>query len=364
MYNWEHKDWANFVYDEQIISEFALRFAELSGVVWGIFNTLDTIKQQTEIIGLMISEALKTSEIEGEMLSREDLMSSIRNQLGLNTTIKNIKDKRSENVALLMLQVRENYNEKLSEKTIKHWHKTLFNNSKYINAGIYRKGTEPMQIVSGVIGRETVHYEAPPSKSIPQEMKQFIKWYNAFKTDENIQKAMVKTAIAHLYFESIHPFEDGNGRIGRVLIEKCLSESLNRQIIFSISTTIERNKKEYYTELNKASKTLVIDSWLVYFAKLLVESQQNAVETINFSLNKTRFWDTYKNSVNKRQSKVLKKMLDMGAEDFKGGMTAKKYISITQTTKATATRDLQELAKLKILIQQGEGRSTHYILSL
>lgn len=363
MYNWQHKKWADFIYNEQVVSEFAMQFAELAGVASGIFYTLDSTGQQNEIIGLIISEALKTSAIEGEMLSREDLMFSIRNRLGLNVNIKNVKDKRAENVALLMLQVRVNYAEKLSEKTLKSWHKTLFNDSKYINAGKYRKGDEPMQIVSGAVGREIVHYEAPPSDKVPQEIKQFVVWYNAFKTEGNMLKVMVKTAIAHLYFESIHPFEDGNGRIGRALIEKCLAESLNRQIILSVSTAIESDKKSYYTELNKASKTLEINDWLVYFAKLLVTAQQNTIDVINLSIRKTRFFDLYEKVLNDRQIKVLKKMFDRDAEDLKRVITARKYISIAKTTKATATRDLQELTKLKILLRRGDGRSTHYVLN-
>ena len=364
MYNWVHKDWANFFYSEQIISEYALKFAELSGVSLGLFNTLDNTKQQDEIIGLMISEALKTSSIEGEMLSREDLMSSIRMQLGLEFTIKNLKDKRVKNIAQLMVKVRENYAEKLSETMIKTWHKILFNESEYINAGVYRTGKEPMQVVSGAFGREKVHFKAPPSDSVVREMKQFIKWYNAFETKNNIQKIMVKTAITHLYFETIHPFEDGNGRIGRALIEKCLAESFGRQMILSVSTAIESDKKNYYKELNKASKTLEINEWIVYFAKLLIEAQENAINVIRLSIRKTQFFDAHKKMLNSRQMKVLKKMFDKGAEEFKGGMTARKYISIAKTTKSTATRDLQELVKYNIFLQQGEGRSTHYVLNV
>lgn len=364
MYNWQHKNWAEFVYNEQVVSEYALQFAELSGVAMGVFNTLDSAKQQDEIIGLIISEALKTSAIEGEMLSREDLMSSIRNRLGLNETLIHVKDKRAENVALLMLKVRENYADKLSEQTIKEWHQALFSNSKYVNAGEYRKGVEPMQIVSGAFGREVVHYEAPPSDSVPVEMKRFVNWYNSFETGSNLLKIMVKTAITHLYFESIHPFEDGNGRIGRALIEKCLAESLNRSVILSVSTAIENDRKRYYAELNRASMSLEIDDWLVYFAKLLIEAQRNAIDVINLSIKKARLFDTYANVLNERQIKVLNKMFDLGAEDFEGGMTTRKYASIARTTKATATRDLQEMTKLNILMQKGDGRSTHYVLNL
>lgn len=364
MYNWQHKDWAEFVYDEQVVSKFALQFAELSGVAMGVFNTLDSAKQQDEIIGLIISEALKTSAIEGEMLSREDLISSIRNRLGLNDTLMHVKDKRAENVALLMLKVRENYSDKLSEQTIKEWHGALFSNSKYVNAGEYRKGAEPMQIVSGSFGREVVHYEAPPSDSVPIEMERFVSWYNSFETEGNMLKVIVKTAIAHLYFESIHPFEDGNGRIGRALIEKCLAESLNRSVILSVSTAIENDRKAYYAELNRASMSLEINDWLVYFAKLLIEAQLSAIDVINLSIKKARLFESYENMLNERQIKVLNKMFEMGAEDFEGGMTSRKYVSITRTTKATATRDLQEMTKLNILLQKGDGRSTHYVLNI
>jgi Fic family protein len=221
-----------------------------------------------------------------------------------------------------------------------------------------------MQIISGAMGKEKIHFEAPPSKQVPQEMKNFVKWYNAFKTKGNVRKIIVKTAITHLYFESIHPFEDGNGRIGRVLIEKCLSESFDRQIIMSISQTIEKNKNQYYAELKKVQSTLEIDGWLLYCSQLLVDAQQNALDILDFSLKKTRFIDKYKSAMNARQTKVINKMLDAGKDGFEGGMSAKKYISVAKTTKATATRDLQELVALGILRQNLAGRSTNYELNV
>ncbi len=364
MYNWQYENWSNFIYNEKLISDNSLKFAELSGEIFGIFKTFNLSKQQNEILDIMISEAVKTFKIEGEILSREDVRSSFLKKLGLTTTIKNIKDKRAENVALLILEVRNDFRTKLSEKLIKHWHAVLFSNSKYTNSGVYRTSGEAMQIVSGAIGKEKVHFEAPPSLQVPQEMKNFIKWYNAFKPKGNIQKIIIKTAITHLYFESIHPFEDGNGRIGRVLIEKCLSESFDRQIIMSISQTIEKDKNKYYNELKKAQSTLEINSWLLYFSQLLVDSQKNALKILDFSLKKTQFFDLYKSKMNKRQLKVINKMFDAGKDGFEGGMTAKKYISISKTTKSTATRDLQELVELGVLVQNLAGRSTNYTLNI
>ena len=364
MYNWQLEKWAEFIYDEDIINNNALKFAELSGEIFGVFKTFNSAKQQNEILDIMISEAIKTSEIEGEMLSREDVRSSFLKKLGLTTTIKNIKDKRAENIALLMLEVRNNFQAKLTEKMIKQWHGMLFSEARYVHAGMYRTGKEPMQIVSGAMGKEKVHFEAPPSENVPQEMRNFVKWYNNFKTEGNMLKIIIKTAIAHLYFESIHPFEDGNGRTGRALIEKCLSESLGRQIIMSISQTIEQNRKQYYAELTKAQNTLQINGWISYFSQLLIDAQKNALERLEFSVKKTQFFDKYKNAMNGRQTKVINKMLDAGKDGFEGGMTAKKYISITKTTKATATRDLQELVKIGVLKQNPAGRSTNYELNM
>ncbi|MDR0544114.1 MAG: DUF4172 domain-containing protein, partial [Odoribacteraceae bacterium] len=364
MYNWQLEKWAEFIYDEGIIKDNALKFAELSGEMFGIFKTFNSARQQGALLDMMVSEALKTSEIEGEMLSREDVRSSFIEKLGLTTTVINIKDRRAKNIALLMLEVRNNFRAKLTERMIKRWHGILFSEARYVRAGMYRAGKEPMQIISGAVGKEKVHFEAPPSESVPREMRNFVRWYNNFKTEGNILKVIIKTAVAHLYFESIHPFEDGNGRTGRALIEKCLSESLGRQIIMSISQTIEQDRKQYYAELAKAQRALQIDDWISYFSRLLIDAQKNALERLAFSLKKTQFFDQYKNAMNERQTKVINKMLEAGKEGFEGGMTAKKYISITRTTKATATRDLQELVRIGALKQNPAGRSTNYELKM
>ena len=363
MYNWQIIGWAEFIYNEEIINKKALILAELSGEIFGIFKTFNSAKQQNEILDIMISEAINTSEIEGDMLSREDVRSSFLKNLGLTTTIKNIRNKRAENVALLMLEVRNSYKEKLTEKLIKKWHRILFSNSKYINAGIYRKEKEPMQIVSGAIGREKVHFEAPPSEQVPLEMKKFVKWYNSFKTEGNIRKVIIKTAITHLYFESIHPFEDGNGRIGRALIEKCLSESMGRQVIMSVSQAIEQNRKQYYAELAKVQIKLEIDSWLLYFSQLLIDAQKNTLEILEFSVKKAQFLDQYKTTMNERQVKVINKMLDAGKDGFEGGMTAKNIFQSLKQQSHSYSR-LQDLVKLGILQRNLAGRSTNYKLNI
>jgi Fic family protein len=363
-YNWQQKDWTNFRYNRDAISDAALNFSELWGEINGILQGLNTVEQQEEIIRFMISEAVTTSEIEGEFISRQDVMSSIKNQLGLNAKPEDVKDKRAKTVADLMTAVRHSYEKRLTEIALKKWHKLLFDGNKIIKAGKWRTGVEPMQVISGAIGREIVHYEAPPSERVPQEMKQFVAWYNDYKTNGNVTDALIKTSIAHLYFESIHPFEDGNGRIGRAIAEKCLAQSLGKPVLLSLSSVIEKNRKQYYAALKNTQNSLEITDWLIYFANVILQAQAEAIKIVRFSLQKTKFFDKYKNELNEREWKVIKKMSDAGYEGFAGGMTAKKYMRIAQTSKATATRDLRHLSEIGVLLAEGGGRSAHYGLNL
>lgn len=365
MYNWQLSDWANFTYDDSVIDSLIVDFALETGELKGLVDALPEEAQQDTILHFMISEAVKTSEIEGEFFSRQDIMSSIKKHLGFSNTVGNIRDKKSQGIASLMVEVRKSYFEILTESLIKGWHYTLMRGNPYVNAGAYRIGEEPMQIISGAIGRETVHYEAPPAQKVPEEMKNFIKWYHAFEVSAtDIKNILIKTSIAHLYFESIHPFEDGNGRIGRAIAEKCLSQSLRRPVLMSLSSTIEQNRKQYYHALKLAQKTLEITDWIQYFSTVVLESQKSAKQTILFTLSKTKFIDQHKSHMNERQIKAVLKMFDVGVSGFEGGMTTRKYVSMTKSSRATATRDLQDLTDKKILLQKGEGRSVSYELNL
>ena len=328
-----------------------------------ILQGLNNEELQTELIHCIILEATTTSKIEGEYINKDDLMSSIKNKLGINVKPETVKDRRALAISNMLIAVRNSYNHRLTEKEIKQWHPLLFEDSKTICTGKWRTGDEPMQVVSGAIGHETVHYEAPPSYRIPSEMKQFVKWYNDFNINDKTD-ALIKTAISHLYFESIHPFEDGNGRIGRAIAEKCLDQSLNKTLLLSLSNVIKKNKKQYYDALKESQKSLEITNWIVYFANVITQAQKETVETIRFSLRKTKFYTQYNTQLNERQAKAIRKMFDIGIEGFKGGMTSKKYMSINQTSKATATRDLQQLVKIGALLEQGNGRNVNYCLNI
>lgn len=365
IYNWQQEDWGHFRYNGNVLDDMLFAIAEETGHVTGLLMGLtEQIKIET-IINIMVSEAIKTSAIEGEYLSRQDVMSSIKNKLGLSRDKEIIKDKKSGGAGELMVAVREDFSAHLSEEILFSWHRMLLGNNHKIKSGVWRKHKAPMQVVSGTIGKEKVHFEAVPSKQVPAEMDRFINWFNSTEPGgiNEIKKAPIRSAIAHLYFESIHPFEDGNGRIGRAIAEKALSQTIGRPVMLSLSQVIEADKKSYYQALEKAQRKNEITEWLQYFAGIVYEAQITAKKLISFTLQKSMFIDRYKDLLNARQLKLILKMLE-SPNGFEGGMSAKKYISITKTSKATATRDLQQLLEMGALNSKGGGRSTNYTVNL
>ena len=366
IYNWQQSDWLDFKYDLSGVEEALFDFAEQTGHVSGILKAMPEDIRMEAVIDIMVVEAIKTSEIEGEYLSRQDVVSSIRNNLGLNQTPEATKDKMAQGAGELMADARKTYADALTEEKLFAWHKMLLKEQKRINIGMWRSHEDPMQDISGALGKEKVHFEAPPSSRVPEEMTRFIQWFNdtAPGGANEIKKAPVRSAISHLYFETIHPFEDGNGRIGRAIAEKALSQTLGRPVLLSLSRTIEADKKSYYSALEQAQKSNDITPWVEYFVSVILKSQEQAISLVNFILKKSKFFDRFKNVLNERQIKVIRRMLDAGPEGFERGMNARKYTSITKASKATATRDLQQLLELEVLIQEGGGRSTRYLLNI
>ncbi|MFD3000306.1 Fic family protein [Pontibacter toksunensis] len=366
IYNWQQPDWPKFRYDVSEVEDMLFEFAELTGHVSGILKALPEAVQLEAVIDLMVAEAIKTSEIEGEYLDRQDVVSSIRNNLGLNQTPEATKDKMAQGAGELMTDARKTYANALTAEKLFQWHTMLLKEQKQVNVGVWRSHEEPMQVISGALGKEKVHFEAPPSSRIPDEMNKFIQWFNqtALGGGKEMKKAPVRSAVAHLYFETLHPFEDGNGRIGRAIAEKALSQTLGRPVLLSLSRTIEADKKAYYNALEQAQKSNDITSWVIYFVSVILKSQQQAISLVDFILKKSKFFDRFNNPLNERQIKAVRRMLDAGPEGFEGGMNARKYISITKASKATATRDLQHLLELGAFVQEGGGRSTRYIINI
>lgn len=361
-YNWQQSDWPEFKYDLSGVEDALLSIAEKAGRVSGFLDGFPEDMRTEAVMEMMVAEAVKTSEIEGEHLNRQEVMSSIRNNLGFDR--QSVRDKRAAGAAELMIAVRNGFAEELTEEVLFAWHRMLMQGNRRIRTGAWRSHAEPMRVISGPAGKEKIHFEAPPSPRVPAEMKRFIEWFNATGPEgENaINKPAVRSAIAHLYFESIHPFEDGNGRIGRAISEKALSQGFGRPVLLSLSKAMEANKKAYYGALQTAQRSNEITPWITYFIDVVLEAQSEAEAQVDFTLKKARFFDRFEDQLNKRQLRVVRRMLEEGPEGFEGGMSAKKYVTITRTSKATATRDLQDLVAKGIFAPIGGGRSTRYEL--
>lgn len=222
-----------------------------------------------------------------------------------------------------------------------------------------------MQIVSGRRDRPTVLFEAPPSHRVPDEMVSYLSWFNRSAPDGDMPLlALTRAGIGHLYFESIHPFEDGNGRIGRALAEKSLAQNLGQPTLIALADTIEGHRKAYYDQIDTHQRTLDITGWLTYFAQTIIEAQQTTLARVAFHIGKVRFYDRFNGQMNERQKKVIARMFREGPGGFAGGLSAENYIAITATPRPTATRDLQGLVQIGALTRMGERRYARYQLKM
>lgn len=360
-WNWQQKDWPEFTYKKKELNTLENQFIQQSGVVIGALKHLNNNDKKQIKIDIICNEALKTSEIEGEYLNRDSLQSSICKHFGIKTSNRKIPPA-EKGITEMMLNLYESYNKKLSHKTLYTWHKMLCTGRKDLkDIAKYRTHKEAMQVVSGSVHKPTIHFKAPPSNTVKHEMNNFITWFNKNKT---ALPPLTRASIAHLYFVCIHPFEDGNGRIGRAVAEMALAESLGHPTLIALSYTIEKHKRNYYNALEQANKKNEITNWIRYFSKTILEAQKETLRQIEFLISKTKFFDTFQNKVNDRQKKVLLRIFQEGTEGFKGGLSANNYIKIAKTSSATASRDLKELVEIKALTKKGELKYTRYYLNI
>lgn len=360
-WNWQLNNWPHFYYESAALVTSERKFLQGVGGVTAILNQMAKEERVHFIIELLSTEGLKSSQIEGEVLQRESLQSSIRRHFGLQSKL-NKTAYREKGIADLLCLIYETYNQPLTHEMLHEWHRLLMQqHSEIENLGCYRTHDEPMQIVSRRYGDPNVHFEAPPSRFIQQEMDQFITWFN---NPEQNQLILGRAAQAHVYFESIHPFEDGNGRIGRAIVEKLLSQALGHPTLIAVSQVIERRKKEYYQYLAECNRSLQIDRWAVFFAEAILQAQQISIQQIEFMIYKAKLMNSLTGKINARQEKALLRMFEEGPEGFAGGLSAENYIAITKASKATATRDLADLVAKSALIRTGELRHTRYWLQL
>ncbi|MEA2953144.1 MAG: hypothetical protein QOJ96_2664 [Alphaproteobacteria bacterium] len=336
-----------------------------AGEFVGAFKHVGADDRDTLRIELISEEAVKTSEIEGELLDRNSVQSSLRRQFGLGTDDRKIPPAES-GIAQMMADLYKNFSAPLTHETMFAWHSMLMRGAQRINiVGEYRTHSGPMQVVSGNIADPKVHFEAPPSSQVKQEMDAFVAWFNETAPGgKRPLSPLVRAAVGHLYFVSVHPFEDGNGRIGRALAEKSLAQNLGQPTLIALAYTIERARKEYYAALEINNKEMEVTGWVTYFADTILEAQRNTIKRVDFYLAKAKLYERLRNQLNDRQLKVIARMFREGIDGFKGGLSAENYIRIAKTSRATATRDLQDLLEKGALVKTGQLRHTRYYLNL
>ncbi len=336
-----------------------------AGVVIGTVKHLSADEHNQLFVEVMSGEALTTSEIEGEILNRASVQSSVQRQLGLAAD-KRRATPAEQGIAEMMVDLFRSSAEPLSNKMLLRWHQMVVAGRKdLIDIGRYRTGKEPMQVISGRVGAQKVHFEAPPSKQVRSEMKRFISWFNqtSARSAESLP-AITRAGIAHLYFESIHPFEDGNGRIGRAIAEKAMAQSFGQPLLVAFATTILAHQKSYYEALERANKRVDVNEWLTWFADIALEAQRRTITQVEFLIAKTKLLDRLRGHINDRQLKALLRIFREGADGFKGGLSAGNYGTITGASPATTTRDLADLTEKGALVRTGERKHARYALNL
>ena len=366
---WQQLGWPYFHYDKHGLEDREFEFRLNSERLAGRFDALPVASQENATIDLMLSEAIKTSAIEGEDLDRESVRSSLLSLIASDTLPENT-DQKAAGAASLLVGVRKNWQTPLTHELLGKWQSMAVPEQRYSSLlrGAYRNDPSPMQIVSGPHGREKVHYEAPPATQLPDEMARLIDWYNRtspINGDKSIP-GIVRAGIAHLWFEVIHPFDDGNGRVGRAIADHALSQSLGYPTTACLATAIEADKKTYYLQLEKASRgNLNVNTWLYYFSDVVIKAQEIAREEVDFVLAKTRFYEVYGDQLNDRQAKMVSRVFAEGRKGFEGGITTRKYEAITKCPNRTASRDLSDLVVKGIIMPlPGGGRTTRYELTV
>lgn len=362
-WNWQLPDWPRFSYDAGRLLPAELDCARKAGIVVGAGSQLAPGPLLELHIELMSREAGDSAAIEGELLDRNSVQSSIRRQLGLAVERGNTRPAEA-GMAELMVDLYRHPQIPLDHETLFRWHRMLCNGRRDLETiGGYRAFPEPMQIVSRTDAKPRIHFEAPPSERVPAEMDRFLAWLrDTAPAGRHPLPAVTRAGIGHLWFESIHPFEDGNGRIGRVIVEKTLGESYAAPVLTGIASALLKNRKAYYDELEIANQTLDINRWLDFFSAMVSHAQDASRTMIGFIALKTKLLD--QNAwLNPRQQKAVLRLFEAGPEGFTGGLSAANYRAITDASPATATRDLAELTDRGILIRRGEQKGTRYQLA-
>lgn len=364
MYIYEKAGWPNFIWNIKLVQQELAPVIFKAGRLYGRMEGLGFQLQDQAILQIMTSDVIKTSEIEGETLDQTEVRSSIARHLGIDVAGLLPTDRRVDGIVEILLDATRNFNQPLTEQRLFQWHRDLFptgiSGMLLVNQGMWRTdGAGPMQVVSGSYGRTKVHFEAPSASKLPKEIKHFLKWFNQTESELSL---FIKAAIAHLWFVTLHPFDDGNGRISRAIADMMLARADNQpNRFYSMSTQIRRDRKNYYLELEAAQKgSMDITRWILWFLKSLSQAIELSDSILEFVLNKAKFWEqNTEKKFNQRQITMLNILFD----GLKGKLTSSKWAKMMKCSQDTATRDIHELIEQGILIKSAEGgRSTNYIL--
>lgn len=362
-YIWQHKHWPLMRYDTNALLALHGQVRLAQGKLFAHAGALG-LEAESDI---MTAEAITTSAIEGEVLELASVRSSVARRLGLSTAGLPQPQRDIDGLVEVLLDATRNYADPLTAKRIQAWHGALFPSGysglRRIGTGRWRRGGEPMQVVSGRMGRERVHYEAPPAETVAEHMRQYLRWWRGGASLDGLFRA----GLAHLWFVSIHPFEDGNGRIARALTDMALAadEGTGRRL-YSMSAVIAEERPAYYAVLERTQRgDGEVTLWLQWFLTCLLRAVEGSLQTVLLTESRGRFWQRAADIViNDRQRKVLVRLLEAGPEGFAGGMTNRKYRGMTKTTPETAKRDLRDLVEKGLLRrEQGGGRSVRYALT-
>ena len=365
-YIWKQKKWPQLKWQSDSLLPSLSQARFLQGELLSKIRSLGLDQGKEPSAEILVEEAVKTAAIEGIRLDKDAVRSSVARRLGLPAAGLKSPDKDVEGLVSVLLDATRNYKKPVTVKRLKSWQAALFptgySGLSKIRVGKWR-GKSPMQVVSGPIGRKRVHFEAPPSEKIDTEIKKFIKWWQ--KPPKNLD-GLLRAGIAHFYFVTIHPFEDGNGRIARALTDMALAQDENLpKRYYSLSTSIMARRKAYYDILEKCQRgTLNITEWLSWFLKCYLKAIEESEKAIQKSLQKAEFWQKHaQTNLNNNQRKVINRLLDAGLGGFIGGLTTRKYVAMTKTSRATAYRDISDLLRKKILTRsKAKGRSVSYEL--
>lgn len=360
----EQSDWPAFRWDESRLAPLLAEIRHRQGRLLGHMDALGFRLRGEANLATLTVDIVKSSAIEGEVLDPQQVRSSLARKLGIDVGGTPQVSRHVEGVVEMMLDATQHYADPLTPDRLFAWHAALFptgrSGMRKITVGSWRPAEAgPMQVVSGVLGRERVHFEAPEAGKLDAEMKAFLQWFNAPpRTD-----AVLKAALAHFWFVTVHPFEDGNGRIARAIADMALARAdgtANR--FYSMSAQIEAERKAYYQVLESTQKgTLDVTTWMTWFLECLGRALDGAQATLVGVLRKARIWETINQSpINERQREVVNRLLD----GFEGNLTTSKYAKLSHCSTDTALRDIRELLDRGVLVQNpGRGRSTNYRLA-